>query len=597
MRRRAEATLGRSLAPERSALMRGLVLGQDEAISEPVREDFRGSGLGHLLAVSGQNVMLLSALAWPLLAAAGAGIRLRRAALLGLIAVYVPLAGAGPSLQRAGVMGAAGVVALAAGRPASRWYALLLAAAVTLALNPRASGDPGWQLSFAAVVGIVCLAPPLRSSLRGLPRPLAEGVAMTVAATLATAPLLAHHFGTVPLAGLPANLLALPAVAPVMWAGMLAIAFAQAGALSEGWEWAAELAAKPIALVADVLLAYLEEVARRAAALPGSQLDLSLGSGWSVVAAYAVLAALMLGARRVLRSAESSIEPRKAAVGRGLRRHRGAALAGTVALLALGATRLLIPAPPPEALTVSFLDVGQGDATLVQHPDGSAVLFDGGPPEAGVHRLLRQAGVRRLSAVVATHASRDHHGGLVEVLRRFPVDLLLDGGDGKPDPDFRRLQAEADRRGIRRLPALAGQRIRAGSIAVNVLSPPPRPPGPAPEDPNPRAVVAIVSAGSFDLFLSADAESEALGALELPDVEAMKVPHHGSSDPGLPAVLRRLRPQVAAIEVGRDNGYGHPAPSTLAALEAAVPRVHRTDLDGTVRLSVEGSALEVATER
>jgi competence protein ComEC len=199
--------------------------------------------------------------------------------------------------------------------------------------------------------------------------------------------------------------------------------------------------------------------------------------------------------------------------------------------------------------------------------------------------------------VVATHASRDHHGGLVEVLRRFPVDLLLDGGDGKPDPDFRRLQAEADRRGIRRLPALAGQRIRAGSIAVNVLSPPPRPPGPAPEDPNPRAVVAIVSAGSFNLFLSADAESEALGALELPDVEAMKVPHHGSSDPGLPAVLRRLRPQVAAIEVGRDNGYGHPAPSTLAALEAAVPRVHRTDLDGTVRLSVEGSALEVATER
>ena len=126
-----------------------------------MRDDFRDSGLAHLLAVSGQNVMLLAALALPLLAAAGPGPRARTAALLGLIALYVPLAGAGPSLQRAGIMGAAGLVAVAAARPASRSYALLLAAAVTLALNPRAAGDPGWQLSFAAVAGILWLAPPL----------------------------------------------------------------------------------------------------------------------------------------------------------------------------------------------------------------------------------------------------------------------------------------------------------------------------------------------------------------------------------------------------------------------------------------------------
>ena len=106
---------------------------------------------------------------------------------------------------------------------------------------------------------------------------------------------------------------------------------------------------------------------------------------------------------------------------------------------AVVATAVALTARPgtPDRLTVHFLDVGQGDATLIQDPGGAAVLFDGGPPEAGVARLLRKAGVERLAVVVATHASRDHHGGLAEVLRRFPVGVLLDGGDGTGDRSFR----------------------------------------------------------------------------------------------------------------------------------------------------------------
>jgi competence protein ComEC len=138
-------------------------------------------------------------------------------------------------------------------------------------------------------------------------------------------------------------------------------------------------------------------------------------------------------------------------------------------------------------------------------------------------------------------------------------------------------------------------RLRAGGLEISVLSPAPRPPGPAPEDPNPRAVVAVVSSGAFDLLLSADAESEALLPLDLPDVEAMKVPHHGSSDPGLPAVLDRLRPELAAIEVGV-NSYGHPAPSTLAALDHANVTTYRTDRDGTVTLTVTHGHMTVTTE-
>jgi competence protein ComEC len=205
--------------------------------------------------------------------------------------------------------------------------------------------------------------------------------------------------------------------------------------------------------------------------------------------------------------------------------------------------------------------------------------------------------VRRLSVVVATHQSRDHHGGLLEVVRRFPVDLFLDGGDGTRDPAFIALEREVDRRGIPRRPTRAGEDLRIGAMRIRVLWPPPRGTGAAPRDPNPRATVAIVSEDGFDLFLSADAESPTIEPLSLPRVEAIKVPHHGSADPGLPQVLARLRPAVAAIEVGRDNPYGHPRRPTLDALRARVPRVYRTDRDGTVELTVERDRLRVRTHR
>ena len=269
-RSRAEAWVASGLRPGEAALARGMVLGEDERLADPVREDFRRSGLAHLLAASGQNVMLLAALALPLLAALGLGLRARLTGALLLVAAYVPLAGAGPSIQRAGVMGAAGLLAALAGRPASRAYALLLAAAVTLVLNPRAAGDPGWQLSFAAVVAILLLAGRIRDWLvaRRVPGAVADAGAITTSATLGTAPLLAFHFGRVSLASLPANLLAAPAVAPIMWLGMIAAALGQV----------APALAMPVNAPASFLLAYLEWLAHAAASAPAAAVELRLGS-------------------------------------------------------------------------------------------------------------------------------------------------------------------------------------------------------------------------------------------------------------------------------------------------------------------------------
>jgi competence protein ComEC len=593
MRVRAERALGARLPAGKAALARGMVLGEDETIDTLERDDFRRAGLAHVLAVSGQNVMLLCALALPLLGWLGAARRVRIAALLGLIAVYVPLAGAGPSLQRAGVMGAAGLVALAAGRAGSRWYALELAAVATLALNPRVVGDSGWQLSFAAVGGILLLARPLQSAFRGLPRLVAEGAAVTLAATLATAPLIAHDFGSISLAGVVANVVALPIVAGIMWAGMLQCALAQVpDALG-----VAGVAIDLIGLLDGLLLGLLRAIVRTFADSPGASVVLPLASRVGVAVAYGLIGAAVAALRRGARRVEPRASSTAAAWRRLPRRSRLAAMALAGAVAAGGWRYATATPAPPGRLTVSFLDVGQGDATLVQDGAGAAVLFDGGPPEARVYRLLRHAGVSRLDLMVATHQSRDHQGGLQEVLDRMPTDTLVENGDGTRDPGFHALLADADARGTRRMPARAGQVLHVGRLTIRILAPTSRPPGAPPDDPNERAVAAVVSEGSFDLFLAADAESPSLLPLALPAVEAMKVSHHGSADPGLPQLLRRLKPGVAAIEVGAGNTYGHPAPETLAALKAAVPHVYRTDRDGTVRLTVGGEGMEVSTGR
>ncbi|HEX7290509.1 MAG TPA: ComEC/Rec2 family competence protein [Conexibacter sp.] len=265
IRTRAERALSTGLPQAQAALLRGMTLGQDEALDARTREQFRISSLAHVLAASGQNVALLLALALPLLAAAGIGLRGRLTGALILIAIYVPLAGAGPSIQRAGAMGAATTVAALAGRPASRWYAFLLAAATTLALNPRISGDPGWQLSFAAVAAIALLAPKIRHALtaRRVPQALADATAMTTAATLGTAPLLALHFHQLSLVGIPANLLAAPAIAPITWLGMLAAAIGQLN----------PALAQPLNALNAYLLAYVGAVAQTAASLPHASVD------------------------------------------------------------------------------------------------------------------------------------------------------------------------------------------------------------------------------------------------------------------------------------------------------------------------------------
>jgi competence protein ComEC len=565
MRARAELALRTDVPSREAALLRGMALGDDAALPDDVRDEFRASGLSHLVAASGQNVMLLAALVLAASAVLGIGLRLRLALVLAMIALYVPLAGAGPSIQRAGVMGAAGVVAVLVGRPAARWYALLLAAAATVALNPRATEDVGWQLSFAAVIAILLAATRVRDALarRGVPSGLAEATALTAAATLGTAPLMAAQFGQTSLVSLPANVAAAPAVAPAMWLGMLG---GLAGQLSTAL-------AAPFTALAGFPVAYVMWVAHVASRVPGAQATLPA----ALVAAVCLAAGVAIAVRRV----------------------RPFVLAGVVVLVGfavvLSRTQAGAAAAVPPGLRITFLDVGQGDATLIQRR-GAAILVDTGPPDGPILARLRRAGVRRLDLLAITHAQDDHDGGAAAVLRALPVAVVLDGRDGVRDAAGARMAAEAARRRVRLVAPRAGQLLRVAGVTIRILWPERATGPPQPEaDPNQRAIVAEARADGIRMLLSADAESDVLGPLDLEAVDVLKVSHHGSADPGLAALLSRLHPRLTAIEVGRHNRYGHPAASTVQALAAAGAAVVRTDRDGSVRVEAASGALRVRT--
>jgi competence protein ComEC len=578
VRRRAERALEHGLPPPQAALLRGMVLGQDAALPDRLRDDFRAAGLSHLVAASGQNVVLLTALALAVATALGLGFHARWAVVLGLIALYVPLAGAGPSIQRAGVMGAASVVAVLAGRPGSRWYALALAAAATLALDPRAAQDAGWQMSFAAVLALLVLARPWAAALRrrGLPAGLAEATAVTAAATLGTAPLVAAHFDRVSLVALPANVLAAALVAPVMWLGMLAALTGQAG----------DAAPAVLDALAGYPLGCLTGLARAAAGVPGAQVA---AGPLPVLAALATVVAGVAAGRRAARGSWG----------------RHGALLAVLGVLALAAGGVVaargggpVAPPPPGALRVTFLDVGQGDATLLQS-GAVSVLVDAGPPDGGIVGRLRRAGVGRLDLLVVTHAEADHAGGAAAVLAALPVGAVLDGRDGVRSADGARFAAAAAARRVRALAPAAGEALRVGGLALRILSPRPEAAAAhAGANPNDRAIVLEAAAAGARVLLPADAESPVLAGLDLRRADVLKVPHHGSADPGLPGVLARVAPRVAVIEVGAHNTYGHPAPQALQALAGArVPVVARTDRDGTVRLDLDGGRWQVHTRQ
>ena len=548
-----------------AALVPALVTGDDHAVPEQVKTDFRTSGLTHLLAVSGTNLTLV--VGFLVLVGRWCGVRGRWQYLLAVLGSvgFVLLARTEPSVVRAAAMGAVALLGLGGNGRDRGVRALGVAVTALLLWDPWLAVSPGFTLSVLATVGILLLAPPWTQALGSwLPRWAAQAVAVPVAAQLVCTPVVAGLSAQVSLVAVVANLVAAPLVAPAtvlgLLGGLVGLVWPAAGAVL-GW-------------CAGLCAAGIVAVARHSAGLPLPALDWGTGAGALVVLTVVCFGlALVLGPLLARRST------------------------GTACCLVLGVVVLVpLPSPgwPPHGWVFAVCDVGQGDALALRAGPGSAVVVDAGPDPARVDRCLDRLDVERVPLLVLTHFHADHVDGLAGVYsgrRVREVDVT-----SVREPAGRAAFVDRETADAAVVPAYGATRV-VGDVILQTLGPPPG--VPAYDGPNNASVVLLVTVRGVRILLTGDVEPEAQVALARawPGLRAdvLKIPHHGSRFQDLD-FLRGLGARVAVASAGEDNDYGHPSPETLDELADSGAKVFRTDLDGTV-VVVAGDGVEVVTER
>lgn len=581
-----DRAIQRALPEPESTLAAGIAFGRDDGFSEEMKEAFNASGLRHLVAVSGSNLVLVAALtmavavrglgrhrAWPIAAAAVVG--------------YVLLAGFEPSVVRAAIMVGVLFAGEVVGRPQSGLPALALALIAMTAVHPGAALDAGFQLSASATAGLLTFAPWLRTAFAAarrwwvaswLPTWATDVAALSLAATIATAPITWAHFGRISLVGVGANVIAQPVTAIAFWCSLgtagLGLVSPDVAALATRVTW--------------YPLAFIVAIARESAALPGASVGTPPASTTVTVAIVAIMALAAWPAYRWLPPGSSLPDDarRRATIGNRL------ALAGAVTAL-LG-WAWIGSASRTGGLTVDVLDVGQGDAILITTPGGRQVLIDGGP--SGL-RLARELGAvmppqdRHIDALVISHPQEDHVGGIPELAERMTIGRAVTNGDRNPSLTGRLTH---DRLAGRVAVGAAGDWFEVDGVRFELLWPPA---DLADADLNDRSLVLLVTYADVRLLFTGDIEATAqrqLLATGMEPVHILKVPHHGSRTSDW-EFLGLAEGGIATISVGAGNTYGHPHPTTLEALAGAT--VLRTDQHGRIRVVVRAGVVSVRTAR
>jgi competence protein ComEC len=517
---------------------------------------------------------------------------------------YVLLTGASPSVVRAALMAAAMLVARLGGSRAHAASALGLAALVMLLAAPPVLWDVGFQLSLLATAGLIWFGASIERRLRGWPGWIREPVALTLAAQLTTLPVILVNFERLSLVAPIANVLVVPFV-PV---AMLFSAIASVIGLVDGTihvPVAGTAAAWLAGGAAWLVLRVIVWLGTTVASVPSAALDVSVPR--ALAAAWLPMLAIASWALRD-REANVSTSPsdeEPGGIGRLVRRIlTPLPVAGVIVALVAAIT---VASRPDGLLHLTVLDVGQGDAILVESPEGSTMLVDGGPdPELTLRRIGANLPffARRIDVLVVSHPHQDHVAGLVDVLDRYRIGALLHAGIPFENAAYDRLLADAAAAGVPVALARAGQDVALGpSTRVTVLYPDATDAAaPLPEDDiNNGSVVLRLEVGGFSALLTGDAEAPVEGALVgrglLSPADVLKVGHHGSTSSTTAGLLDAVRPSVAIISSGEGNEYGHPAPETLAALGSRpATAVFRTDFGGDVEVVTDGSTLRVRTD-
>ena len=614
LRSRLAQNLTRILPEPQASLAQGIVLGIRGNIPQPLKADFARSGTAHLLAISGLHLSIMAGV----LLSLGLWLFGRRYYLyvwlaLGAIWLYALITGMHPPVVRGAIMASLFLVAELLGRQSSAMVALTFAAAVMVGVHPYILGDASFQLSFLAMAGLVFLFPIFRNLGRKVVKAVLgeEGAAVSIAnlasdtlsatlgAVVAVWPVVAYYFGIIPLVGPLATFLALPALPGVIIIGALtAVLGLVVLPVAQAVGWLAWLFLSYMILVVGGL------AAPSISSVEAGSISITFIWGYYLVLTAAIwfnsnwkrLFNLVPGATARLSSGMS--------VSFDLSRLKKWVILPLVVIAILVSYTAAIM--PDGNLRVSFLDVGEGDAILIQK-GSQQVLIDGGPsPQAISLELGSQMPFwdRTIDLLVLTHPHHDHLAGLVTVLRRYQVGQVLYPDLDYESPLYDEWLRLIEEKGIKPTVACAGQQIDLGDGAVmKVLSPPTTLLAGTESDVDNNSVVLRLSNGDVSFLFTGDimreAEWELVGRKADLTSTVLKVAHHGADTSTTPEFLAVVNPQIAVICSGADNRFGHPSIDVLNRLEESIGLndVYRTDEHGTIEFTTDGERLWVEVVR
>lgn len=598
--------LSRILPEPQASLAQGILLGLRGNIPQSLKDDFAETGTSHILAISGQNLSILAGI----LVSFGIWLFGRRHYIyiwlaLAIIVFYTVLTGLSPPVVRASVMAGMFLFAELLGRQKSAFTGIAFAAATMIGISPIILQDASFQLSFLAMAGLVFIAPFLQNLTRkavsntlgeeNIPAKAAnvvlDSLVVSLASVIAVWPVIAYYFDIVSLVAPLATLLALPVFTGIIVMSALAslsgLVFLPLGQVLGWLDW--------------LFLSYFLLVVKVFTLWPASYFRTSVVGGVFLIVYYAALIAisiLVANRKRAATAIRSAFKKTTGFVSE-LKIKWVVTPLGIIAILLTAALFTL----PDDDLHVSFLDVGQGDAILIQHGH-QQVLVDGGPsPQAINLELGRRMPFwdRTIEMVISTHPDSDHLAGLLEVLRCYHIEQVMVSGMTADSSLYEAWTELLDDKKINTLQAQTGQRISLGDgLEIAVLNP--VVPFRFAEDTDDNGIVLQVMAGSVSFLLTADIS--AAGEFVLTDrredlrCTVLKVAHHGSAYSTTSQFLAVVQPQIAVISVGQDNSYGHPAPETLDRLNDTVSDeyIYRTDEMGTIEFITDGERLWVRKE-
>lgn len=574
---RIEAHFSEGLPPRLSregGILEALLIGERGRLDPEVQATLQRSGLYHLLAISGAHIGIVTGLLFLLLRLVRVRTRPSYLILTVLLVGYAVLVEGNASVVRATVMACAFFIGKLLWKDVHLLNTIAASALVILFGNPFQVFDAGFQLTYLATLGILLFYKPLLKRMPKLPLRLAEVTALTAAAQIAVLPVIAASFNRVTFASFLLNIPAIPLVAALMAAGyvFLALAFAS-GAAAAALAFCLKAGLKVFVAVAGLL----DPVRVLSYRIPPPHPVL--------VAAYFALLLAFLAPWR----------PKAA---------RAARAAAFAAVLLLIVTYPFPPASTP-GLRITFLDVGQGDAVLVEFPGRAKMLVDGGGlPESAfdvgervVSPFLWRKGIKSLDHLVLTHAHPDHLNGLRAVVANFRIGAFHEAVRDAEDPSYAEFKSLIPGR-TRQARWTRGETLTMGDVLVETLHPDPAAAESGRTD-NDLSLVLRLSYRDFSCLLAADvgagAESELIGAVPNPAADVLKVPHHGSRTSSSPAFLEAVAPLVAVVTAGQGNRYGLPHPDILDRYAAAGVRLFRTDRDGAVEVTTDGRTVAVRT--